>query len=79
MRLVCLCGSTKHKASFFEAGECETLAGKVVLAPQVFSQADGITLTAAQIQMLVRIHYHKIELSDEVLINAVITAKMVIR
>ena len=65
---VCLCGSTKHKSAFAEAGVKEALSGKVVLAPQIYSQADGISLSAEQIQTLEKVHDRKIELADEVLV-----------
>lgn len=68
MKLVCLCGSTKNKFAFAEAGAKETLAGNIVLAPQIFSQSDGITLSPEQIQTLERVHDRKILLSDEVLV-----------
>ncbi|MFT3851822.1 MAG: nucleoside triphosphate pyrophosphohydrolase family protein [Ilumatobacteraceae bacterium] len=70
MRIVCLCGSTRHKGAFLAAQESETLAGRIVVGPGVFSQADGQSMLGVDIERLHELHRRKIELADELLVIA---------
>lgn len=70
MHIVCLCGSVRYKQEFLAAQEAESLRGRVVLAPGVFSKADGRALTDDQIQGLHALHRRKIELADELVVIA---------
>jgi hypothetical protein len=67
-KIVCLCGSSRFKDEFERAAESEALAGKIVLSLGVFSQASGIKLSIEQIALQSRLHQHRIDLADEVLI-----------
>lgn len=66
--IVCICGSTRHRAAILAAVRAETLMGHVVLSPGVFSQADGEELDDAVVAMLTELHEAKIGLADEVLV-----------
>jgi predicted HAD superfamily Cof-like phosphohydrolase len=68
--IVCLCGSTRFKAEFLAAQRVEALAGRVVLAPGVYSHADGIGLSTDALRRLAGLHRRKIELADELLVIA---------
>jgi 8-oxo-dGTP diphosphatase len=67
-RVVCICGSTRHRTAILDAVRAETLQGRVVLAPGVFSQADGELLADDVVDMLTGLHAAKIELADEVVV-----------
>jgi hypothetical protein len=66
--IVCLCGSTKHKDVFERVTAEETLAGRIVLAPGTFGQADGIEFDTSTLKMFDDLHRRKIDLADEVMI-----------
>lgn len=66
-RVVCLCGSSRFKDAFMEAAQRETLDGKVVLMPHIFRDS-GDACSAEDKVRLNRLHFRKIDLSDEVLI-----------
>lgn len=66
--IVCLCGSSRFRDEFQRAAETETLAGRIVLSLGVFSQASGAALSAEQLEQQRRLHQHRIDLADEVLI-----------
>lgn len=73
--VVCLCGSTRFWRTFQEASLRETLAGKIVLSIGAASGTDDEhfgNLPKEEYDrvkmMLDRLHMHKIELADEVLI-----------
>jgi hypothetical protein len=68
MRIVCLCGSVRHRDEFLAAQAAETLAGRIVLGPGVFSGPDGVTLSTQQVEELHTLHRRKIDLADELLI-----------
>lgn len=65
---MCVCGSTKRRAQILQAVRAETLAGRIALAPGVFSQADGEVLDDETVEALTALHLQKIALADEVLI-----------
>jgi predicted HAD superfamily Cof-like phosphohydrolase len=66
--IVCVCGSTKYRAEILRAVRAETLEGKIVLSPGVFSHANGEHLNAQLVSGLTKLHEQKIRLADEVLI-----------
>jgi hypothetical protein len=66
--IVCLCGSTRFLDAFVEAGRSESLAGRIVLRPEVFSGADGPILDDETVRRLQDLHRSKIDLADEVLV-----------
>lgn len=66
--IVCICGSTRHRDAIHAATRSETLAGRIVLAPGVFSQADGVRLDDDVVAALTDLHDAKIALADEVLV-----------
>ncbi|WP_119394671.1 hypothetical protein [Salinibius halmophilus] len=66
--VVTLCGSTKFKEAFIEANASETMAGKIVLSVGGFDHAEGVVLTQTQQEMLGKLHEHKIDMSDEILV-----------
>jgi hypothetical protein len=70
--IVCICGSTRFAAEMGAANHELTLAGVIVLAPGVFSQAQGREadepLTDEQKAALGALHLRKIDLADRVLI-----------
>lgn len=66
--VVTLCGSTKFKNEFINVNASETMAGKIVLSVGGFDHAEGVTLTDSQRKMLGKLHEHKIDMSDEILV-----------
>lgn len=68
--VVCLCESTKFKAEFMAVQAAETLAGHIVLAPGVYSQADDVAVDDDQLEALTDLHLAKIRLADEVVVVA---------
>ena len=67
-KIVCLCGSTKFKDLFEKVNRAYTLDGYIVLAPGVFAHSDGIKLTDKEKESLDKLHFHKIDMADEVVI-----------
>ena len=65
--VVCLCGSTRFRTEIAEANRVATMAGKIVLAPGVFSHA-GDPITDEDKVRLDRLHFEKIDMADEVLV-----------
>lgn len=68
-KVICLCGSTKHKQDFERVNADLTLAGNVVLSVGYFHHVDkrDIDIDKAKI-VLDDIHKQKIDMSDEVFI-----------
>jgi acetylglutamate synthase len=66
--IVCLCGSMQFAETFEHIRVTETLAGKIVLKPDVNTKQSGIVVTKEQKITLDLIHLAKIERADEVLI-----------
>ena len=74
-KIVCLCGSTRFKDQFTEWQLRETLDGKIVLTigcnmksdTEIFGRLSPaeLRLTKARLDIL---HFHKIALSDEILV-----------
>lgn len=69
--IVCLCGSTRFAETFNEVAEAETLAGRIVVRPEVVAYHRGRDpqLIAPQVKAkLDELHLRKIDLADEVLV-----------
>lgn len=69
--IVCLCGSTRFAEAFNEAAERETLAGKIVVRPEVVTysvERDPQLVAPAIKERLDELHRRKIDLADEVLV-----------
>lgn len=64
---VCLCGSTRFMQAFYEANMRETLAGRIVLTVGMSSHGD-FKPTEEQKIALDKLHFRKIDKSDEALI-----------
>jgi len=73
-KVVCLCGSTRFYQQFQEANYRETMAGNIILSvghyPHSAGQAHGESVGCSPDQKvkLDDLHFHKIELADEVLV-----------
>ena len=70
-RVVCLCGSTRFAETFNRVAEEETLAGRIVVRPEVvtYSSANDPQKHAPGVKTaLDELHLRKIDLADEVLI-----------
>lgn len=63
--VVTICGSTRFRTEMAAANRDLTLAGHIVLAPGVFGH-DGDEITDEQKVALDALHFHKIQMSDEV-------------
>ncbi|WP_275293191.1 hypothetical protein [Amycolatopsis sp. La24] len=71
--VVCLCGSTRFMDAIALVAQGETLAGRIVVRPEVVSSdrsPGGATLDAAAKERLDRLHRAKIRLADEVVFVA---------
>lgn len=67
--IVCLCGSMRFEDEMRSENRALTLAGAIVVAPGVVAHRDaGDTVTAEQKAALDRLHLHKIDLADRVLV-----------
>jgi hypothetical protein len=73
--IVCLCGSTRFKETFYQQNLRETLAGRIVLSIGCASSSDAELFGGmspeeweATKTSLDRLHLAKVELADEVLI-----------
>lgn len=66
-RVVVLCGSTRFKRDHEAANAAETLAGHIVLACGIYGHATD-DVTEDQKAALDRLHLHKIDLADEVIV-----------
>jgi hypothetical protein len=67
-KIITLCGSTKFKKQFEETAMSLTLNGIIVLSLGVFQKSDNIQITDDQIKILEKLHFHKIDISDEILV-----------
>lgn len=69
--IVCLCGSTRFAEVFNRVGEAETLAGHIIVRPEVVtysSDRDPQKVAPGVKTMLDELHKRKIDLADEVLV-----------
>ncbi len=67
-KVITLCGSTKFKKQFEEAMADLTLKGNIVLTLGFFEQSDHIEVTEEQSKLFERLHYHKMDMSDEIFV-----------
>ena len=67
-KIVCLCGSTRHKELYEIANREETLKGNIVLSVGLFGHIEGLDMSGETKAMLDTLHLHKIDLADEVLV-----------
>lgn len=70
-RIVCLCGSTRFAEQMNEVGAAETLAGHIVVRPEVvaYDQGNDPQLVAPDVKAaLDELHLRKIDLADEVFV-----------
>lgn len=65
--VVCLCGSVRFADAFKAARESETLAGKIVVGPEVLDTSLSHS-TGPVKQGLDALHLWKIDLADEILV-----------
>ncbi|WP_339147823.1 MULTISPECIES: DUF4406 domain-containing protein [unclassified Sutcliffiella] len=68
MKIITLCGSTKFKRQFREAEATLTYQGNIVISLGFFDQSEKIKLTNEQELMLEEMHYHKIDMCDEIFV-----------
>ena len=70
-KVVCICGSTRFAAAMNEAAEQLTLAGKIVVRPEVvtYRAERDVQRVAPEVKaQLDELHLRKIDLADEVLV-----------
>ncbi|REE69657.1 hypothetical protein A8990_13254 [Paenibacillus taihuensis] len=68
MKIITLCGSTKFKDQFEQANAFLTLQGNIVISLAFFEQSEGFEITAEQAELLGKLHFSKIDLSDEIFV-----------
>ncbi|MEU4674472.1 hypothetical protein AB0F91_42575 [Amycolatopsis sp. NPDC023774] len=71
--VVCLCGSTRFMDAIAHVAQLETLAGRIVVRPEVVSStrsSEGVVLDTEAKTALDRLHRAKIRLADEVVFVA---------
>lgn len=69
--ILCLCGSTRFAATFNDVATAETLAGRIVLRPEVVTYdatRDPQLVNRAEKLALDDLHLRKIEISDRVMV-----------
>jgi hypothetical protein len=72
-RVVCLCGSTRFKDAVLSARRTESLAGRIVVGPDLFGHAGDLPREMCERgnpvkDALDELHLRKIDLADEVLV-----------
>lgn len=68
MKVIELCGSTKFKKQFEQANAYLTLHGNIVISLAFFEQSEGFEITDEQTALLGKIHFRKIDMSDEIFV-----------
>ncbi|GAA0336601.1 hypothetical protein GCM10008967_28710 [Bacillus carboniphilus] len=68
MKVITLCGSTKFKEQFEKANAYLTLQGNIVISLGFFEQSEGIEITKEQAELFEKIHFEKINMSDEIFV-----------
>ncbi|MGM0883002.1 MAG: hypothetical protein ACQEXQ_18450 [Bacillota bacterium] len=68
MKVVTLCGSTKFKKQFEQVNGNLTLQGNIVLSLAFFEQSEDFEITQEQAEILGKIHFRKIDISDEIFV-----------
>ena len=72
--IVCICGSTRFAETMNRVAQEQTLAGKIVVRPEVvaYSSGDDPQLVAPDVKArLDELHLRKIDLADEVIVVAI--------
>jgi hypothetical protein len=67
-KIITLCGSTKYKDQFIEQQRRLTLEGYIVVSVGMFGHADNEPITEEVKTMLDDMHFHKIDLADEIFV-----------
>ena len=67
-KVVCLCGSTKFKDTYIKANREETLKGNIVLSVGLYGHHEGLDMNSQTKENLDKLHFHKISMSDEILV-----------
>jgi hypothetical protein len=62
--IIVLCGSSRFETEFRQLELALSLDGRIVLSLPVFSQANNITLSDADVEALKKVHYAKIDMCD---------------
>jgi len=68
VKVITLCGSTKFKKQFEQANAYLTLQGHIVLSLAFFEQSEGFSITSEQADLFAKIHFRKIDMSDEIFV-----------
>lgn len=68
VKVVTLCGSTRFKTQFKEIEAELTLKGMAVFSLCFFEKSEGIEITDEQAALFGKIHFRKIDLSDEIFV-----------
>ena len=68
MKTITLCGSTKYKEEFINVNKWLTLQGNVVISCSIYGQTDGDPITEEDKIILDKVHFAKIDLSDEIFV-----------
>jgi RimJ/RimL family protein N-acetyltransferase/uncharacterized protein YkuJ len=68
MKVITLCGSTKFKKQFEQANAYLTLQGNIVISLAFFEQSEGFEITQEQAELFERLHFRKIDMSDEIFV-----------
>lgn len=66
MKVITLCGSSKFKEDFDRVNEELTMKGNVLFSLGVFAHSKGIELSDEQVELLKKIHFQKIDMSDTI-------------
>lgn len=67
-KVITLCGSTRFKDDFIKTQEKLALEGNIVLSVDIFSKADGISISDNDISTLDEMHNDKINMSDAIFV-----------
>lgn len=68
IKVVTLCGSSRFKDEFKEIETRLTMEGMAVFSLCFFDKSEGIEITKEQETLFGKIHYKKIDLSDEIFV-----------
>lgn len=68
MKIITLCGSTKFKEQFEKANAFLTLQGNIVISLAFFEQSERFEITEKQAELLGKLHFSKIDISDEIFV-----------
>jgi nucleoside 2-deoxyribosyltransferase len=68
MKIITLCGSTKFKKQFEQTNAYLTLQSNIVITLAFFEQSESIEITEKQAELFGKIHFRKIEMSDEIFV-----------